>query len=312
MCDKAKMKYISNPFNFGDTEEEKKKQEIYVDLECKAFPYKDKDDENAKPQIGVHFWMNSKPEFKGISLENIEDDDDKKLNISRNVFNEQYFELVFDENFEFLRADKHVMYHAEIGVQDKEAPVVDSSQEGYEDLVNKAGTRVMVESRDHIVSQNIVPTPLIETTPEAAIYWNMPNEKKTTELEQFLGIPLFYKRKIDKNVLLFDPFLDLLEIEEPDEDDLTEDNKCEKCMKLRVGFAYIFEKRDFIYKYYYLMDLFNALAGLGNALAQFISQFYLILVIMFAVQMNFLARQKSKQDLRRFKYESLLRKVPNY
>lgn len=93
----------------------------------------------------------------------------------------------------------------------------------------------------------------------------MSNEKKTTELEQFLGIPLFYKN-YEKDVLLFNPFLDLLEIEEPDEEDITND-KCEKCMTVKIGFAYIFEKKDFIYKYYYLLDLFNALAGLGNALA---------------------------------------------
>ena len=42
-------------------------------------------------------------------------------------------------------------------------------------------------------------------------------------------------------------------------------------MTVKIGFAYIFEKRNFIYNYYKVFDLFNALCGLGNALAEFIA-----------------------------------------
>ena len=37
------MQFISNPFNFGDTEEEAKKNEISIDLLCKTFDFIDID-----------------------------------------------------------------------------------------------------------------------------------------------------------------------------------------------------------------------------------------------------------------------------
>lgn len=86
----------------------------------------------------------------------------------------------------------------------------------------------------------------------------------TDWLEEKLGIPLFFK-DYKQDILLFDPVLDMLEIEEGDEDNL------EDTMRVKIGFAYIFEKRNFIYNYYTIFDLFNALCGLGNALATFIA-----------------------------------------
>lgn len=128
---------------------------------------------------------------------------------------------------------------------------------------------------------------MIETTPEQASYNDMPNEKEPNKferiLEKILGIPILFA-DYEQDKLLFDPVLDRLEIEEADEDNMDETKK------VRIGFAYIFEKRNFIYNYYTIFDLFNALCGLGNALAAFIAQFYVALVIMFAIQMNFLAR----------------------
>jgi len=198
------------------------------------------------------------------------------------------------------------MYQREIGVQDsREEDQVASTQEGYIELINNPGTIKIMHSHEHTISLNKVPYSLLETTPQLATYNDMPNEKVTNELEQFLGIPIFFK-DYEQDILLFDPVLDMLEIEEGDDDNM------EEKMRVKIGFAYIFEKRNFIYNYYTLFDLFNALTGLGNALATFVAQFYVALVILFAIQMNFLARQKNKQDLRRFKYEALLRKIPNF
>ena len=117
MCSHSKMRFVSNPYNFGVTDEEKQAKQIDVDLDCVAFPYIDEEDPDAKPQMVVHYSMNKKPEFNG--LDKITDEDlQDKLFIDRNTFNEQYFNLTFDDNFEYLKVNKHVMYKEEIGVQD--------------------------------------------------------------------------------------------------------------------------------------------------------------------------------------------------
>lgn len=91
----------------------------------------------------------------------------------------------------------------------------------------------------------------------------MPVEKTNNGFEEWLkghGINIVFD-DYDKTILLFEPYLDKLDILNAQPDEL-EDTK-----KVRIGFAYIFEKRSFIYNYYTIFDLFNALCGLGNALA---------------------------------------------
>ena len=76
--------------------------------------------------------------------------------------------------------------------------------------------------------------------------------------------------------------------------ELTPEEQSQDSFINEIKFQYIFEKKIFIFNYYTVLDLFNELCGLGNALAQFLSQFYLILVILFAIQMNYLIKTKHK------------------
>jgi len=58
------------------------------------------------------------------------------------------------------------MYQREIGVQDSlEEDQVNSTQEGYIELINNPGTIKMMHSHEHTISLNKVPYSLLETTP---------------------------------------------------------------------------------------------------------------------------------------------------
>lgn len=55
------MRFVSNPYNFGTTDDERESMQIQVDLECFSFEYRDDTDENAKPQIAIHYYMSNQP-----------------------------------------------------------------------------------------------------------------------------------------------------------------------------------------------------------------------------------------------------------
>jgi hypothetical protein len=83
------MEFISNPFNFGDTPEEAKKNQISIDLLCKTFDFIDidADEENQKPLVGVHLWIDH-DNYVINGLDQVENEEIKeKFFINRTIFN---------------------------------------------------------------------------------------------------------------------------------------------------------------------------------------------------------------------------------
>lgn len=147
-----------------------------------------------------------------------------------------------------------------------------------------------------------------------------------------MGIPVMFK-DYENDILMFDPVLDLRESIEISEDEkeygyhlvfdpplttsfseMTDKQKRTANGKLYndISFQYIFEKKTFTFNYYTVLDLFTELCGIGNGIAAVLAQYYVYIIMLFAIQLNFLVKQKHKKDFDKFRYESLIRKVPSY
>lgn len=196
------------------------------------------------------------------------------------------------------------MYMSEISASQTVAfsDVVSNAKE-YDDFRADASTVTLYDTEAQIIAQQRMQESVMETRPQLTYFKDM--QDASTNFTVF-GIPILFK-DYKQDVLVFDPVLDVREAIE-----MTNEEKEASFFYNEISFQYIFEKKTFTFNYYTIGDLFTELCGIGNGIAGVLSQYTIYIIMLFAIQLNYLAKQKHKKDYEKYRYESLLRKIPSY
>lgn len=106
--------------------------------------------------------------------------------------------------------------------------------------------------------------------------------------KRIMGLPISFA-DFKQDILLFDPIIDRRENIE-----MTDEEKEASNFFNEISFQYIFEKKTFRFNYYKLGDVFTAICGIGNGITAILKKYWIYVIMLFSIQLNYLAKHKHK------------------
>jgi hypothetical protein len=129
-------------------------------------------------------------------------------------------------------------------------------------------------------------------------HYNLPNEHAT----KIFGLPVLFKDR-QEDLFLFDQVFDIRQSSPLDSDDFTP-------LTNTIDLRFTFTKKTFEFTYYTLFDLFSSLGGIGSGIGAIIQKYYIYIIMLFAVQLNMIIKQKHNQDFKRCDYSFKMKSLP--
>ena len=205
----------------------------------------------------LHFYIDSDMTnvTDSVTLEDIKD----LMFINGTELNNQYFELQYDKELQFLEVVKSELYIREQDPQAEEVnvPLMEGDGTLFDEFRANASSVRVVETSAQVIGVDYIDDTTLDCLPRTNTYNGIP---KRFGLE-FLGFPLEFTTFSDRIILVFQELSERLTEKYSDEE--REMDKFPVRVSLRVSFT----EESFNFLYYSLMDLVSEVGGLGGAVA---------------------------------------------
>ena len=194
LCEQTRGLFYSNSYQEGEDSQ----NEFTINLKCQVVFMEYKEDEEKFDKAVVHYYMDS--EISGnVESSKFKDEELKdKLYINRTVLNEQYFQVEYNIELEFLDVDKTEMYVYTQDIQNMFngvgvlLPEI-KDKESFDYFRSENNTIMLQESHPIIIAESKIQETVLETTPETITQNSVPNKLK----DQVLGINVHFIKYLE-------------------------------------------------------------------------------------------------------------------
>lgn len=165
-------------------------EELKFEMACEAFEYTDQEANNAK-MIGVHYFLKEEVNLRDPGMANILNKDlQDKFFINRTELDNQQFKINFDQELEYMRVGKSLMFQREQHVYDDEADIPSiTSQEAYDTFRSEGISILLYEAEAQILGLEKMEGTIIGATPQMNYHYNLPDEHAT----KIFGLSVVFK-----------------------------------------------------------------------------------------------------------------------
>lgn len=228
--------------------------------------------------------------------------------VNRTELNEQYFQLEFQRELEFITVEKNQMYLREQNPQntDLDIPLV-KNESAYNSFRSEVASLKIYESQAFIIALQSHEATILESASQVNIYDGVPDKQRPMKVQlQVLEIDLAFTKIVD-NIIVIEPENNVRMTVELDEEQQAQD-----VFINTVSFRFSFTEKQFYYKYYSIMDVVIELGGINGIIAPLLASFTQYFIILFIVDLVRKIRRKSKRDYKQFSRVSLAPRLPDY